>query len=102
MSGCFMSGFKVVMTKKLLTESGIKFHPFDLLASVTPFCIVQLIPVIYILEYPKILENYENIHAYSIACVFATGNEYFYTHVHMHTHTKRNIYTSVDVYIISM
>lgn len=71
-AGCFASGFKVVMTKILLSGSS-NYHPFDLLYKVTPLCLVQLIPFIYYYEYPLMVDNQEHLTKHTWSCVFLTG-----------------------------
>lgn len=70
--GCFTSGLKVVMTKVLLSGKN-SFHPFDLLSKVTPFCVIQLIPIIYLVEFPSIMENSAEIPNVTIYAVLLTG-----------------------------
>lgn len=69
-AGCFASGFKVVMTKVLLSGKG-SYHPFDLLSKVTPLCLMQLLPVVFLVEYPSMQS--ENLTMQTWSCVFATG-----------------------------
>eukprot|EP00121_Abeoforma_whisleri_P005666 Awhi_evm1s5141 len=70
-SGCFASGLKVVMTKVFLSGKN-SFHPFDLLAKVTPLCLMQLLPIAYFFEYPHIQAD-GGVPMATLLAVFSTG-----------------------------
>lgn len=79
MAGCFASGFKVVVTKVLLSGKD-SFHPFDLLSKVTPLCVIQLIPLIYLFEYPSMVIN-DDIPSSTICMVIMSGFMAFFLNV---------------------